>query len=226
MKNLPQYMLILVAGVLGACGSMSVNDPYAEALPADFNPQEYMTLHPELYIYQIRDNVEAYNSQVKKNLDETSYQLNKTTDKAAFVANLDVVGLIYTHPLLGGNTQEKWASVVAGLSLPDTVPEYKSAKNEIDNLEKTYNLIGVADDFNTLFAFPIDYQAISQQFNVFGRDHGWAYRVCRPEEGANPLRSTLPIAEQQKNIVSVDGAFIADTGYYCRDAEGNDRLIQ
>ena len=57
MKNLHQYMLILVAGVLGACGSMSVNEPYAEALPADFNPQEYLTLHPELHIAEIKDYV-------------------------------------------------------------------------------------------------------------------------------------------------------------------------
>ena len=48
MKKLHQYMMILVAGVLGACGSMSVSDPYAEALPADFNAQEYLSLHPQL----------------------------------------------------------------------------------------------------------------------------------------------------------------------------------
>ena len=48
MKKIYQYTMILLAGVLGACGSMSVDDPYVEALPADFNPQEYLALHPIL----------------------------------------------------------------------------------------------------------------------------------------------------------------------------------
>ena len=221
MKNLHQYMLILVAGVLGACGSMSVNEPYAEALPADFNPQEYLTLHPELHIAEIKDYVADYNSQVKANYGN-EYEALKDADNEAFIANKDVVKAIYVHPQIGSHTEQQWNNLLEKLSLPNSTDEYKSAHNAL----ATYNMIGVDNDMSFLLAVPVDYQAVSQQFNVFGRDHGWAYRVCRPEEGANPLRSSLPIASIQQNIVKVDGTFIADEGLYCRDAEGNDRLIQ
>ena len=222
MKNLHQYMLILVAGVLGACGSMSVNEPYAEALPADFNPQEYLALHPELHIAEIKDYVEDYNSQVKANYGN-EYEALKEADNKAFIANKDAVKDIYLHPQIGSHTEQQWNDLLEKLSLPDTTDEYKNAR---DALVK-YNLIGIDDDMSFLLAVPVDYQAVSQQFNVFGRDHGWAYRLCRPEEGANPLRSSLPIAaEQQKIVSSKTATFKVDEGFYCRDAAGNDRLIQ
>ena len=88
MKKLHQYMMILVAGVLGACGSMSVSDPYAEALPADFNAQEYLSLHPQLRVRQIKDFVADYNSQVKANLGK-EYDAVKKADDEAFLANTD-----------------------------------------------------------------------------------------------------------------------------------------
>jgi len=222
MKNLHQYMLILVAGVLGACGSMSVNDPYAEALPADFNPQEYLTLHPELHIRQIKDYVENYNANLKTALGATAYDSTKKADDAAFLADLNVVQAIYIHPQIGAHSEQQWSNVIIALGLADTTPEYKNTKKAL----LQYNFVGRADDYSALLTVPVDYQAVSQQYNVFGRDHGWAYRVCRPEEGANPLRSSLPIASMQKDIVKVDGSFIADEGLYCRDAAGDDRLIQ
>jgi hypothetical protein len=222
MKNLHQYMLILVAGVLGACGSMSVNEPYAEALPADFNPQEYLTLHPELHMAEIKDYVEDYNSQVKANYGN-EYKALKDADEKAFIANKDVLKAIYLHPQIGSHTEQQWNDLFEKLSLPDTTGEYKKARNVL----VVYNLIGIDDDMSFLLAVPVDYQAVSQQFNVFGRDHGWAYRLCRPEESANPLRSSLPIAAEQENIVSSQtGTFIVDEGFYCRDAAGDDRLIQ
>ena len=221
MKKLHQYMMILVAGVLGACGSMSVSDPYAEALPADFNAQEYMTLHPVLRDRQIRDFVADYNSQIKTNLGK-DYDAIKKADDDAFMASLDVVQAIYLHPQIGGHVAEDWNNVVEDLAQVDTSKAYKERRTTLVE----YNFVGVADDVTMLLAAPVDYQAIAQQFNIFGRDHGWAYRACRAEEAANPLRSTLPIAEIQKNPVVKDGAFVADTGFYCRDALGNDRLIQ
>ena len=225
MKKLHQYMMILVAGVLGACGSMSVNEPYAEALPADFNPQEYLALHPELHIAEIKDYVADYNSQAEANLNLSSKEFKalKDADNEAFIANKDVVKAIYVHSQIGSHTEQQWNDLLEKLSLPDSTDEYKSARDALAE----YNLIGIDDDMSFLLAVPVDYQAVSQQFNVFGRDHGWAYRLCRPEESANPLRSSLPIAAEQQNIVSSQtGTFIVDEGFYCRDAAGNDRLIQ
>ena len=224
MKKLYQYMMILMAGVLGACGSMSVdNDPYAEALPADFNPQEYMALHPELSAQQYKDFVTEHNSKVKVDND------SKAADKAAFAANLEAVGLIYTHPLMEAHSLEEWAQLVANLSLPDSSTEHTDAQNKIDKLIKNYNLDDTTDDFNVLLSsVQIDYFAISQQFTVFGRDHGWVYRLCRSDEAALPVRDPVQFAERNKisNAVTVDGSFVPDNGFYCRDALGNDHLIQ
>ena len=221
MKKLHQYMMILVAGILGACSSMSATDPYAEALPADFDPAVYMALHPELRVRQIKDFVADYNSQVKTNLG-SGYTAAKNADDDAFFADMNAVMAIYTHPQIGAHSAEEWTALSADLALPDS----SSAKKKTRNVLAEYNFVGVADDATMLLAVPVDYQAISQQYNVFGKDHGWAYRVCLPEEANNTPRGMLPIAQEQSVIKEVDGAFVADPGYYCRDAAGIDRLIR
>ena len=233
MKKLYQYMMILMAGVLGACGSMSVNDPYVDALPEDFNVQVYATLHPELTAQQYKDFVKKYNDQVKANLSEiytvkkvldSIYDEKYSADSAVFVANMDAVAFIYTHPLMGAHTMEEWAALVADLSL---------AQVTIGKLVSAYNMIGVDDDLTLLLSsVQIDYNVISQQYSIFGRDHGWAYRYCTEAEAADllnhPNRKNLPIDTLQSSSATKDSkvAYVIDTGFYCRDALGNDRLIQ
>ena len=159
-------MMILVAGVLGACGSMSVSDPYAEALPADFNAQEYLSLHPQLRVRQIKDFVADYNSQVKDSLGK-EYDAVKKADDDAFLANTDMLGAIYMHPQIGGHTSDDWAGILADFALPDT----SKGKKITRSMMAEYNFVGVADDASLLLSVPIDYQAVAQQYHVFGRDH-------------------------------------------------------
>ncbi|OWV21825.1 hypothetical protein B7982_12025 [Fibrobacter sp. UWB2] len=219
MKKLHQYMMILVAGVLSACGSMAVNDPYVEALPEGFNAQEYMSLHPELRARQLKDYVADYNSQFKTSLGK-DYDAVKKADDAAFLQDTERLGAIYTHPQIGAHSYEQWADLIAQMSSAD------STANEIFNSLAEYNFINVADDAALLLTVPVDYVAISQQFNVFGREHGWAYRACRADEAANPARSSLEIAKKQASRATSAAGFTPDTGLYCRDAAGVDRLIQ
>ena len=47
---------------------------------------------------------------------------------------------------------------------------------------KSFNFIDSRDDLAKLKAIEIDYFAISYQYSMFGRDHGWAYRRCKPED--------------------------------------------
>ena len=217
MKKVYQYMMILMAGVLGACGSMSVNDPYAEALPADFNTQEYLALHPILAAQQYKDFVSDHNTQAKVN------DSSKAADKAAFAANMDAIAFIYTNPLMEAHSQEQWAQFVADLSSPESSTK---AQGVIDNLASSYNFDDTTDDVALLSSVQIDYLAIAQQFTVFGRDHGWAYRYCHPDEAANTPRSLLRDAAQDTIITMVERGFKPDTGLYCRDAAGIVRLIQ
>lgn len=58
---------------------------------------------------------------------------------------------------------------------------------------KTFNMVGVPKDslYDRLLAVPVDEFAISYQYTVFGRSHGWAYRKCTDEEKTHPTQSEL-----------------------------------
>ena len=48
------------------------------------------------------------------------------------------------------------------------------------------NLNDTSKDYDVLKAVPIDTFAITYQYVMFGRNHGWAYRRCTEAEKANP----------------------------------------
>lgn len=47
---------------------------------------------------------------------------------------------------------------------------------------RKFNFVDSRDDLAKLKAIEIDYFAISYQYAVFGKEHGWAYRRCKPED--------------------------------------------
>lgn len=49
------------------------------------------------------------------------------------------------------------------------------------------NMVDTRDDYKSLKAVPIDTFAISYQYVIYGRDHGWPYRPCTEAEKANPV---------------------------------------
>jgi hypothetical protein len=214
MKKLHQYTMILLAGVLGACSSMSVDDPYVDSFPADFNSEVYMQLHPELRMMQIRETVSDYNEQYRTNsgLKLADYNKLKAAEDAVFVTNLEVLKAIYLDPYMGGGTEAGWET-------------FSADATKLQSLADGYNYVGVDNDLALLTAIPVDYMGISQHFNMYGRIHGWAYRYCLPTELGTP-RSELPIASQQLEGVQYAEDFVPDYNLYCRDANGVDRLIQ
>ena len=216
-------MMILLAGVLGACSSMSVDDPYIENYPADFSVQEYMALHPQLRSMQYKEAVSAYNDSVSKVMGG-AYTAAKKTDDSLFMSNMDVLRAIFLDPYMGGGTQERWDKLLENKSSTDTSIS-NTAKRNFNSLSG-FNFINQPDDILLLSQVPVDYDAIARQYSVFGRDHGWAYRLCRPEEGANIPRTALAIDKIQAVPVKDADSFVADNGLYCRDAAGIDRLIQ
>lgn len=58
---------------------------------------------------------------------------------------------------------------------------------------KTFNMIGFPKEtlYETLAAVPMDEFAISYQYTVFGRSHGWAYRRCTEEEKLHPIKTEV-----------------------------------
>ena len=202
-------MMILLAGVLGACSSMSVDDPYVENFPAGFSTSEYMALHPELRMLQVRDYVVARNNAFKDSVNKAGgdYNALKATDDALFAADVATLTAICVDSTLGGYSADTCASIA-------------TFTNVIEKLTSTFNFVGRADDLQALASIPVDEIAISQQYIVFGKAHGWPYRYCTAAEAANPEHNRVKV-----DPVKLEGEFVADNGLYCRDANGVERQI-
>lgn len=52
-----------------------------------------------------------------------------------------------------------------------------------------YNFKDILTDLSALAAIPLDSEEISLQYLMFGKSHGWAYRVCSAEEKNNPIQT-------------------------------------
>ncbi|MBR4398040.1 MAG: hypothetical protein IKT05_02490 [Fibrobacter sp.] len=53
------------------------------------------------------------------------------------------------------------------------------------------NFYGVDDDLTMLQSVAIDTFAITYQYVMFGKAHGWAYRACTEAEKANPVKTEV-----------------------------------
>ncbi|WP_405326856.1 hypothetical protein [Fibrobacter sp.] len=233
MKKFYQYTMILFAGVLGACSSMIVDSPYEDSFPTGFSAAEYMELHPELRLLQIRDYVSNQNMLYGDSLKAIGVDIApiKANDETSFLANNDVLKAIYTHPLMLGKTEADWNTYVANVAAgPDDAAAQKDAKKVQTDLLK-YNFVGVADDWGALQAIPVDEVAISEQYLLFGKGHGWTYRKCRLDESNLPIRDPKVFDDENKAAMAATNEAeykqYVDTGLYCYDeANGVDRIVK
>jgi hypothetical protein len=218
MKKLYQYTMILLAGVLGACSSLEVSEPYSDSFPAGFTAQTYMQLHPILRKLQIKDYVEMRNSLVKDSVTNAGgdYAALKAADDATFAASPTLVQ-ICSDPFMGGYPVDACAAAATDANILKDLTEF--------------NFVGVADDFTVLTQVPVDEVAISQQYIVYGESHGWAYRFCDATELANITRDQVTVSVLNAQGIPVDSSitklqektvddpkkFVADPGHYCMD---------
>lgn len=78
---------------------------------------------------------------------------------------------------------------------------------------REFNFNDQADDLAAITTLcPIDTFAISYQYVLFGKIHGWAYRTCTDAEKNNPI-SAIPPAS--------DSSWTAATKLYCRDGDAD-----
>jgi hypothetical protein len=205
MKKLYQYTMILLAGVVGACSSLDVSDPYSENLPSDFSVATYMEIYPLLRKFQFKDYVKARNLVVEDSLKKLgiSYSDVKTQDEANFKANIAALAEICKDRFMGGYPEASCANPAADATI---------MKDLMD-----FNFVNVPDDLAALRSFPVDEVAVSQQYIVFGRDHGWAYRWCETEADLlGPGRDPAIEAAQAAPVDDPD-KFVADPGIYCAE---------
>ena len=204
-----------MAGVLGACSSLDVSDPYSENLPSDFSVGTYMQMYPLLRKYQFKDYVKARNIVVEDSLKKLgiSYSDVKAQDEATFKADIAALSTICSDPYMGGYPAESCVNPTANADIMKDLAEF--------------NFINVPNDTIALRSFPIDSVAISQQYIIFGRDHGWAYRWCVSQEDlAGPGRdqATVVVNNEIVQIIVAQAApvddpakFVADPWIYCKD---------
>ena len=118
MKNFKFLLSVAVATALMGCSSMTVEETESMTgnLPADFDVQEYISLHPELLRVQIKDYVAEHNDRLDKAAkaartagDTATYDAfmaAKAADEAAFVANVDQLREIILN--YAGNDSAVW----------------------------------------------------------------------------------------------------------------------
>lgn len=62
------------------------------------------------------------------------------------------------------------------------------ARDVVRQLKK-FSFYDTLDDYEKLMEVPVDTFAISYQYVLFGRSHGWPYRACKDSEMTNPIQS-------------------------------------
>jgi hypothetical protein len=72
---------------------------------------------------------------------------------------------------------------------------------------KLFSFHDTEKDYEKLLEVPVDTFAISYQYVLFGRSHGWPYRVCKDDELDNPIQTeTYPVSK----FYCADGALIRE----------------
>lgn len=72
---------------------------------------------------------------------------------------------------------------------------------------KLFSFHDTEKDYEKLLEVPVDTFAISYQYVLFGRSHGWPYRACKDDELDNPIQTeTYPVSK----LYCADGALIRE----------------
>lgn len=72
---------------------------------------------------------------------------------------------------------------------------------------KLFSFHDTEKDYEKLLEVPVDTFAISYQYVLFGRSHGWPYRACKDDELDNPIQTeTYPVSK----FYCADGALIRE----------------
>lgn len=72
---------------------------------------------------------------------------------------------------------------------------------------KLFSFHDTEKDYEKLLKVPVDTFAISYQYVLFGRSHGWPYRACKDDELDNPIQTeTYPVSK----FYCADGALIRE----------------
>ena len=113
MKNFKILFSIAVASALVGCSSMAVDEDEALEgnLPADFDVNEYMSIHPELVRLQRRDYISIYNKVLQREAKaaniEAEFNAAMAADSVAFES--DTASMHKILVTYAGYTEEQWS---------------------------------------------------------------------------------------------------------------------
>ena len=129
MKNFKILFSIAVASALVGCSSMAIDDNeiLEGNLPADFDVNEYMELHPELKRIQIKDYIATHNDNAEKAAKAAGtaaeFKTAKAADEAAFEADTATIHRIVTF--YAGYTEDAWNLTLQSSTKDSAVVESK-----------------------------------------------------------------------------------------------------
>lgn len=129
MKNFKILFSIAVASALVGCSSMAVdeNEALEGNLPADFDVNEYMELHPELKRLQIKDYIAIHNESAEKAAKAAGtaaeFKTAKAADEAAFEADTATIHKIVT--VYAGYSEDAWNLTLQSSTKDSAVVESK-----------------------------------------------------------------------------------------------------
>ena len=129
MKNFKILFSIAVASALVGCSSMAIDDNeiLEGNLPADFDVNEYMELHPELKRIQIKDYIAIHNENAEKAAKAAGtaaeFKTAKAADEAAFEADTATIHRIVTF--YAGYTEDAWNLTLQSSTKDSAVVESK-----------------------------------------------------------------------------------------------------
>jgi len=168
-------ILLTSALLLVSCGSMSVDDPNAGALPSDFKVSAYSTLNPDIANYQLRSAVADSNKARKDSLgsyrDTTIISAVKSraewaADSVEFLSDSSYVRNIFVN--YAGYKGSMWKGV-------------DSLDADQMRMVLDFNLQGknVAQNAAWIASFPIDSTLIQLQYELYGQAEGRPYKNCQ-----------------------------------------------
>lgn len=214
MRKLISLALLGSLAALSACSSMDVDDKDAVAdnYPADFQRSEYVAMHRDLQVVQVRDSITRYNDAFR-----AAYKLEhgvaypQSEDVATLYSDSAAVFGLFSEFAL--YNPDLWD----GVGTLDT--KTKAAINAFSFLGKSG-----AEDLEAcrqLLATALDSSLIEQQYVYYGWTEGRPYRYCKADDKMSTERD---LSQAKLNAYDKPDYF---PNTYCLDqASGTIYLIE
>ena len=214
MRKLISLAMLGSLAALSACSSMDVDDKeaVAENYPADFQRSEYVAMHRDLQVVQVRDSITRYNDAFKK-----AYKLANGVDypqsednAVLFNDSASLYGLFTEFALYNPDLWDGPATLNSATKTRIRAFSFYG-KNAAEDLEACRQLLATS----------LDSSLIEQQYVYYGMTEGRPYRYCK---AGDKMATERDLSQAKLNAYDKPDYF---PNTYCLDqASGTIYLIE